>query len=138
MTFPTYHNLIGGEWVPAASGKTILNLNPADHSDVVGAFPSSHAEDVDAAVAAAKKAFASWRLVPAPKRAEILHRAPGSCCRSARRSYARDMTREMGKVMAETRGDVQEAIDEAFYVAGEGRRLFGVTDTDRSCRTSSP
>ena len=37
------------------------------------------------------------------------------------------MTREMGKVLAETRGDVQEAIDEAFYVAGEGRRLFGVT-----------
>ena len=55
MTYPTYHNLIGGQWVPAASGKTILNLNPADHSDVVGAFPSSHAEDVALAVAAAKK-----------------------------------------------------------------------------------
>ncbi len=75
MTYPTYHNLIGGEWLPAASGKTILNLNPADHSDVVGAFPSSGAEDVARAVAAAKKAFATWRLVPAPKRAEILVRA---------------------------------------------------------------
>jgi acyl-CoA reductase-like NAD-dependent aldehyde dehydrogenase len=54
MTYPTYHNLIGGQWLPAASGKTMLNLNPADHSDVVGAFPSSHAEDVALAVAAAK------------------------------------------------------------------------------------
>ncbi len=126
MTYPTYHNLIGGEWVPAASGKTLLNLNPADHTDVVGAFPSSHAEDVDAAVAAAKKAYATWRLVPAPKRAELLLRA-GNLLIQNKEKYARDMTREMGKVLAETRGDVQEAIDEAFYVAGEGRRLFGVT-----------
>ena len=126
MTYPTYHNLIGGEWLPARSGKTILNLNPADHSDIVGAFPSSHAEDVNLAVAAAKKAYATWRLVPAPKRAEILARA-GLILQQRKEQYARDMTREMGKVIAETRGDVQEAIDEAFYVAGEGRRLFGVT-----------
>jgi alpha-ketoglutaric semialdehyde dehydrogenase len=126
MTHPTYHNLIGGQWLKAASGKTILNLNPADHSDIIGAFPSSHAEDVDIAVAAAKKAFASWRLVPAPKRAEILLRA-GTILIQNKEKYAKDMTREMGKVLAETRGDVQEAIDEAFYVAGEGRRLFGVT-----------
>jgi aldehyde dehydrogenase (NAD+) len=126
MTHPIYHNLIGGEWKPAVSGKTVLNLNPADHTDVVGAFPSSHAEDVAMAVAAAKKAFATWRLVPAPKRAEILLRA-GSILVQNKEKFARDMTREMGKVLAETRGDVQEAIDEAFYVAGEGRRLFGQT-----------
>jgi aldehyde dehydrogenase (NAD+) len=126
MTYPTYHNLIGGEWVPAASGKAILNLNPADHSDVVGSFPTSNADDVTLAVAAAKKAFLTWRLVPAPKRAEILLRA-GVLLQERKEKYARDMTREMGKVIAETRGDVQEAIDEAFYVAGEGRRLFGQT-----------
>src|ERR1039458_2493356 len=126
MTYPTYHNLIDGEWLPAANGKTILNLNPADHSDVIGAFPSSHAEDVSLAVAAAKKAFTTWRLVPAPKRAEILLRA-GSNLAQNKEKYAREMTREMGKVLAETRGDVQEAIDEAFYVAGDGRRLFGIT-----------
>jgi aldehyde dehydrogenase (NAD+) len=126
MAYPTFHNLIGGEWLPAASGKTILNLNPANHADVVGAFPSSHAADVDLAVAAAKHAFSSWRLVPAPKRAEILVRA-GLLLKERKEQYARDMTREMGKVLAETRGDVQEAIDEAFYVAGEGRRLFGQT-----------
>ena len=126
MTHPMHHNLIGGQWLPAADGKTILNLNPADHSDVVGAFPSSHADDVAQAVAAAKKAFATWRLVPAPKRAEILVRA-GLLLQQRKEQYAKDMTREMGKVLAETRGDVQEAIDEALYVAGEGRRLFGQT-----------
>jgi aldehyde dehydrogenase (NAD+) len=126
MTYPAYHNFIGGQWLPAASGKTILNLNPADHSDVVGAFPSSHAEDVALAVSAAKKAYAVWRLVPAPKRAEVLLRA-GNILSQNKEKFARDMTREMGKVLAETRGDVQEAIDEAYYVAGEGRRLFGQT-----------
>jgi acyl-CoA reductase-like NAD-dependent aldehyde dehydrogenase len=126
MPHPIYQNLIGGEWKPAASGKTIQNLNPADHNDVVGEFPASHAEDVAEAVAAAKKAYASWRLVPAPKRAEIIMKA-GLLLQERKEKYAREMTREMGKVLAETRGDVQEAIDEAFYVAGEGRRLFGVT-----------
>ncbi len=126
MSYPTFHNLIGGQWVAAATGKTILNLNPADHTDVVGAFPSSHVDDVDLAVAAAKRAFSTWRLVPAPKRAEILVCA-GLLLKERKEQYARDMTREMGKVLAETRGDVQEAIDEAFYVAGEGRRLFGQT-----------
>jgi aldehyde dehydrogenase (NAD+) len=126
MAYPTFHNLIGGAWLPATAGKTILNLNPADHADVVGAFPASGPEDVDLAVAAAKKAFATWRLVPPPKRAEMLVRA-GILLQQRKEQFARDMTREMGKVLAETRGDVQEAIDEAFYVAGEGRRLFGQT-----------
>jgi aldehyde dehydrogenase (NAD+) len=121
-----YRNLIGGEWLPARSGKTFANVNPADHSDVVGEFPASGAEDVALAVAAAKKAFATWRLVPAPKRAEILFRA-GGLLQQRKEQYARDMTREMGKVLAETRGDVQEAIDEAYFVAGEGRRLYGKT-----------
>ena len=126
MSHPVYLNLIGGEWKPAKSGKTMLNRNPADHTDVVGEFPASQAEDVADAVAAARKAYATWRLVPAPKRAEILVKA-GLLLQERKEKYARDMTREMGKVLAETRGDVQEAIDEAFYVAGEGRRLFGVT-----------
>src|ERR1700677_1605598 len=126
MSVTAYNNLIGGQWLPAKSGKTLLNVNPADHDDVVGTFPASGPEDVDMAVEAAKKAFASWRLVPAPKRADILLRA-GNILIQNKERFAHDMTREMGKVLAETRGDVQEAIDEAFYVAGEGRRLFGVT-----------
>lgn len=126
MSAPVYENFIGGKWTPPTGGKTILNLNPADHSDVVGEFPSSHVEDVNRAVAAAKKAYESWRLVPAPKRAEILRKA-GDLLIERKQEFAQQMTREMGKVIAETGGDTQEAIDQSFYVAGEGRRLFGVT-----------
>jgi aldehyde dehydrogenase (NAD+) len=122
----TYQNLIGGQWVPSRSRKTFFNLNPARTDDVVGEFQASAAQDVDAAVAAASEAFKTWRLTPAPKRAEILYRA-GQILLDRKEQYAQDMTREMGKVLAETRGDVQEAIDTAFYMAGEGRRLFGPT-----------
>ncbi len=121
-----YKNLIGGKWLAARSRKTFENRNPADRDDLLGTFPASGKADVAAAVAAAKEAFATWRLVPAPKRAEILYRA-GELLAQRKEVYAREMTREMGKVLEETRGDVQEAIDTAFYMAGEGRRLFGQT-----------
>jgi acyl-CoA reductase-like NAD-dependent aldehyde dehydrogenase len=122
----TYRNFINGEWVEPTSGKYIENQNPANTDDVVGYFPASEREDVDAAVEAAKLAFRSWRLVPAPKRAEILFRAAQMLV-DRKENLSRDMTREMGKILAETRGDVQEAIDMTYYMAGEGRRQFGVT-----------
>jgi acyl-CoA reductase-like NAD-dependent aldehyde dehydrogenase len=121
-----YLNLIGGRWVPSHTGKTFLNINPARHDDIVGEFQSSGPEDVSDAVNAAAEAWKSWRLVPAPKRAEILYRT-GQLLQERKEQYASEMTREMGKVLTETRGDVQEAIDTAFYMAGEGRRLFGQT-----------
>jgi aldehyde dehydrogenase (NAD+) len=126
MATKIYKNLIGGKWVAAATGKTFLNYNPANTSDVVGEFPSSGAADVDRAVQAAKTAYRHWRLVPAPKRGEMLYRT-GELLLQHKEKLARDMTREMGKVLSETRGDVQEAADTAFYMAGEGRRLFGQT-----------
>ena len=126
MSHKLYKNLIGGEWIAAKTGKTFLNINPADKNDIVGEFQSSGAEDVDAAVKAAEEAYKTWRLVPAPKRAEILYRT-GQLLEQRKEQYAQEMTREMGKVIAETRGDVQEAIDTAYYMAGEGRRLFGQT-----------
>jgi aldehyde dehydrogenase (NAD+) len=122
----TQHNLIGGKWVPAASGQTFENRNPADRDDLVGLYPKSGKADVDAAVAAAKKAFPGWKNTPAPRRAEVLY-AAGEILKRDKEKLARLMTREMGKVLAETRGDVQEAIDMAFLAAGEGRRLFGFT-----------
>ena len=121
-----YYNYIGGEWVPARSGKTYENRNPADTRDVIGIFPDSGAEDIADAVAAAKEAYNTWRLVPAPKRGELLYRA-SQILQERKEQYANDMTREMGKVLAETRGDVQEAIDMGYFMAGEGRRLYGVT-----------
>jgi alpha-ketoglutaric semialdehyde dehydrogenase len=122
----TQSNFIGGKWVPAASGQTFEDRNPADRDDVVGLFPKSGKADVDAAVAAAKRAFPGWKNTPAPRRAEILY-AAGDILKRDKEKLARLMTREMGKVLAETRGDVQEAIDMAFLAAGEGRRLFGFT-----------
>ncbi|HEY8671961.1 MAG TPA: aldehyde dehydrogenase family protein [Terriglobales bacterium] len=121
-----YKNFIDGEWVESSTGETFENRNPADTRDVVGIFQASGKDDVDAAVDAAKRAFAKWRLVPAPRRAEIIYRA-AEILAERKEDYARDMTREMGKVLKETRGDVQEAVDTAYYMAGEGRRLFGPT-----------
>lgn len=121
-----YLNRIGGEWVPARSGRTFENRSPARGSDLIGTFPESGPEDVDGAVQAASRAFKTWRLVPAPRRAEIIYRT-AEILRDKKEALARAMTREMGKVLAETRGDVQEAIDMAYYIAAEGRRLFGVT-----------
>lgn len=122
----TYMNYIGGEWVPARSGKTFENRNPADTRDIVGVFPDSGADDINDAVAAAQAAYNNWRLTPAPKRGEIIFRA-SQILQQRKEEYAQAMTREMGKVLAETRGDVQEAIDMGFFMAGEGRRLHGVT-----------
>jgi len=121
-----YKNLIDGEWVESSTGETFENRNPADTRDVVGIFQKSGKADVEAAVDAAKQAFKKWRLVPAPKRAEIIFRA-AELLIERKEEYSRDMTREMGKILKETRGDTQEAIDSAYYMAGEGRRLFGPT-----------
>jgi len=122
----THRNFINGEWVASASGKTFENRNPANTDDLIGVFQDSNTADVDRAIAAAEHAYEDWRLVPAPKRAEILFRAAAMLV-ERKEQFARDMTREMGKVLNETRGDVQEAIDMTYYIAGEGRRMFGQT-----------
>src|SRR2546423_1540057 len=122
----TYHNYIGGQWVASVSGEWFENTNPADTRDLLGRFPLSTREDVDAAVDAARNAFDLWRRTPAPKRAETLFRLGEILIRNKVR-FSAEMTREMGKVLKEAGGDVQEAIDCTYYTAGEGRRLHGFT-----------
>jgi alpha-ketoglutaric semialdehyde dehydrogenase len=122
----TYLNFINGEWTPSASGEVFENRNPANTDDLIGLFQKSNADEVNRAIAAAAAAFEEWRLVPAPRRAEILYRA-AQLFTERKDAYARDMTREMGKVLAETGGDVQEAIDMSQLMAGEGRRMYGQT-----------
>jgi alpha-ketoglutaric semialdehyde dehydrogenase len=122
----TYYNYIGGEWVASESGEMFENINPADNNDIVGRFPLSTGEDVNAAVHAAQGAFDRWRNTPAPKRAELLFRLGEILIRN-KEQFTADMTREMGKVLKEAGGDVQEAIDCTYYTAGEGRRLHGFT-----------
>jgi aldehyde dehydrogenase (NAD+) len=119
-------NLINGAWTSAASGETIESRNPADTDEVVAVAPCSSAREVDEAVAAARAAFPLWKSMPAPKRGEMLFRAAERLARQ-KEALAEIVTREMGKVIAEARGDVQEAVDMTYYMAGEGRRLGGET-----------
>ncbi len=121
-----FQNLINGKWVDSLSGKTFENRNPANWNEVIGLFPSSSVEDVNLAVISARAAFEKWRLVPAPARGDIMRKI-GDLLSKRKEEIAREMTREMGKVLTETRGDVQEGIDTAYYAATEGRRLFGNT-----------
>lgn len=120
-----FPNLVGGARLAAAAGATFASTEPATGA-VLGRFPRSAAADVDRAVDAARAAWESWRLVPAPKRAEVLH-AFAARLSERKAELAELMSREMGKVMVEAGGDVQEAIDMSLYMAGEGRRLFGQT-----------
>ncbi len=126
MSSAVHKNYINGEWVASRSGQTFENRNPANTDDLVGVFQKSNVDDVRMAIDAAAEAYKKWRLVPAPKRGEILYRV-ASRLAAHKEEFSRDMTREMGKILIETRGDTQEAIDMTYYMAGEGRRLFGMT-----------
>jgi aldehyde dehydrogenase (NAD+) len=119
-----FKNFIAGEWVAPATGAYFENRNPADWDDVIGCFPRSGPDDVARAVASARRAFARWSATPAPIRGQVLQRV-GELLAERQEQIARAMTREMGKVLTETRGDVQEGIDTAYYAHTEGRRLFG-------------
>jgi acyl-CoA reductase-like NAD-dependent aldehyde dehydrogenase len=125
-TAPTFQLFIAGEWVDSGSGRTFESRNPADTRDLIGRFQAGTAADAARAIRAAEIAGLTWRRTPAPKRGEILYRF-GALMAEHKERLARAMSREMGKVLAEARGDVQEGIDIAFLMAGEGRRLFGDT-----------
>ncbi len=119
-----YYNHINGEWKESVTGERFENRNPADWNELVGTFPKSNADDVNEAVKAAREAFNDWRLMPAPKRGDILKNV-GDLMVKYKEEIAQLMTREMGKIIDETRGDTQEGIDTAYYAASEGRRLLG-------------
>src|SRR5687768_14631850 len=122
----TYQNFIAGAWSAPSTGEHFDNVNPADARDVVGRFPMSGREDVERAVESAWRGFEVWRRTPAPARGDVLRRV-GDLLSARKEEIASLMTREMGKPLQETRGDVQEGIDTAYYAATEGRRLFGHT-----------
>ena len=122
----TFQNFIAGDWVDPSTGEHFENRNPARNADLIGLFPSSGADDVERAVESAWRGFEQWRRTPAPARGDVLRRV-GDLMAARKEEIARVMTREMGKVLVETRGDVQEGIDTAYYAATEGRRLFGHT-----------
>ncbi|OGL50790.1 MAG: aldehyde dehydrogenase [Candidatus Schekmanbacteria bacterium RIFCSPLOWO2_02_FULL_38_14] len=121
-----FKNLINGKWVEPSSGKYFKNINPANKEDLLGVFPDSTATDVHKAVESAHAAFEKWSKITAPKRGEIILKA-GQLLLKRKEILAQTATKEMGKILIETKGDVQEGIDTALYMAGEGRRLFGQT-----------
>jgi aldehyde dehydrogenase (NAD+) len=133
----TYRILIGGKWVSSQSRKTFPSVNPATEQ-TLGRFQSGNESDINQAVDAAERAFEGWNSTPAPKRGETLFRL-AALLRQNKESLSRLVSTEMGKVLPEARGDVQEAIDIAEYMAGEGRRLFGHTTPselrDKFCMT---
>lgn len=122
----TFRNFIGGQWVAPSTDAYFENRNPADQDDLIGRFPASGVADVEAAVASARRGFERWKRTPPPARGDVLRRV-GDLLAARKEELADIMTREMGKPLAETRGDVQEGIDTAYYAATEGRRLFGHT-----------
>src|SRR3989338_333666 len=119
-------NFINGKWVNAAEGRMLKSINPADTTDTVGIIPRSGQKDIDMAVTAARNAYNKWRLTPAPGRGEIILKAADLLCKR-KQELGGLVTREMGKVLPEGLGDVQEAIDMAYYMGSEGRRLSGET-----------
>jgi acyl-CoA reductase-like NAD-dependent aldehyde dehydrogenase len=121
-----FRNYIGGQWVEPTTGEYFENVNPARNSEVIGLWPRSGKEDVERAVEAATAGFREWRLTPAPERGGVLKKV-GDLLTERKDEVARAATREMGKVLTETRGDVQEGIDTAYYAATMGRQLFGHT-----------
>jgi len=131
-------NFISGKWVGATGGEHFQSLNPADTRQVIAKVPFSRSVDVDRATAAARAAFPAWRHMTAPRRGEVLFRAAELLHREKKR-LGEMVTREMGKVLNEGLGDVQEAIDIAYYMAGEGRRLQGETVPselpDKDCKS---
>lgn len=121
-----FDNFVDGKWVPAASGARFPSLNPANKTDVLGLFPRSDHRDVDRAAESARGHFERWRLVPAARRAEVLLRA-AQLLAAGQEEMARLVTREMGKVLQEARVEAGEAVELLGQIAGEGRRLRGLT-----------
>jgi alpha-ketoglutaric semialdehyde dehydrogenase len=132
-----YKNFIDGKWVSSSSKEYFDSIDPHSKKSL-GKFPKSSTKDVTKAISSAQKAYEKWREVPAPKRGEVLLRF-AQLLKKDKERIAKLMTKEMGKVLNEARGDVQEAIDIAEYMAGEGRRLFGHTTPselkDKFCMT---
>jgi aldehyde dehydrogenase (NAD+) len=122
----THLNFIDGKWAPSTTGETYLDTNPARPAEVIGEFQRSGAEDVAAAVTAARTAFDGWRRTPAPLRGEIVARATRLLV-ERKPELAETITREMGKVLVDSGYDVQGAITSGEYMSGEGRRMFGDT-----------
>src|SRR5437879_3710408 len=122
----SYQNFIGGEWVPARSGRSYQNVNPADTREVAAEYPLSGKEDAVAAVESAGKAYGGWAAMTPVARGRILSRA-SQIVESRKAELAETLTREEGKTLAESTGEVQRAIDIFRFFGGLSYALGGQT-----------
>ncbi|HJT38530.1 MAG TPA: aldehyde dehydrogenase family protein, partial [Actinomycetota bacterium] len=118
--------LAGGEWITGHSGEIFEDRNPADRDDLIAVFARGDSVDINEAVEAAKRAYPGWMQTPAPARADYVRKV-GLMLEQRKEELAVLMSREMGKTLKESRADIQEGIDFAVFMAGEGRRMYGVT-----------
>jgi aldehyde dehydrogenase (NAD+) len=112
-----------GEWL--GSGKPLPSLSPID-GRVLATVRTATADEYERAARRAQEAFGKWRLVPAPKRGEIV-RQLGNALREAKPDLGRLVTLEAGKILAEGQGEVQEMIDICDFAVGLSRQLYGLT-----------
>lgn len=122
---------INGIWLNSQSHEVYTRVNPAAPTEVLGEFQKGNAQDSKAAIEAAVDAYEGWANTPAPARANYLIRA-GELLEQSKDAIAQIVTREMGKTLRDAKQEVQQAIDLAYYVAGEGRRLLGHTTTSET------
>jgi acyl-CoA reductase-like NAD-dependent aldehyde dehydrogenase len=121
-----YQNFIDGEWLPAQSGRTYQNSNPADTREAVAEYPLSGKADATSAIEAAKNAWPAWAAMSSVGRGRILNKA-SQLIESRKSELAQLLTREEGKVLAESSGEVQRAADIFRFFAGLGYQLGGQT-----------
>ncbi|MEM4331705.1 MAG: aldehyde dehydrogenase family protein [Candidatus Micrarchaeia archaeon] len=120
----TYNNFIDGTWVPSVSGKTFLKINPANKEEILGIFPRSNKEDIENAVIAAKNAFELWSQTSPPRRGKILFEIAKKM-EDKKHEIAEIIMKEQGKTLSEALGETNAGIDMCYFMAGEGRRLYG-------------
>lgn len=125
MTVPTL-NYIGGAWIESSSHERVVDRNPARSDEVLGEVTSSTPQDVRYAIDAAEDAYRDWRRTPAPQRGDIVRKA-ADLMERRRDDIARLLTLEEGKVLAESLAEVDRAIANVRFSAGEGTRLGGET-----------
>ncbi|MBX0323191.1 aldehyde dehydrogenase family protein [Halomicroarcula sp. F13] len=131
----TYHNYVDGEWVAAETGETFENRNPADRSDVVGAFQQSGVEDAERAVEAAAAASDEWADTPGPERGAIL-RASSQALEARKDELTETLVREEGKARPEAAGEVQRAIDIFSYYGAKASDIGGTVKSSSSRDTT--
>jgi acyl-CoA reductase-like NAD-dependent aldehyde dehydrogenase len=120
----TYLNYINGEWLQASTDRVDASINPGNKHEIVGYVQKSGKEDLDHAVAAAKKAQVQWKQLSGAARGEYLYKI-ANVLEKHIDEIAETMTKEMGKTFPEAKGETARGVAILRYYAGEGMRKIG-------------